>query len=83
MTSLDISSDGHSDLIPNSYDYMQLLKPVLIKYDAQNFGEIVINVTGSVLDVRCSVLDFSRPGILLIRRIYTTYLIRSPVSIER
>lgn len=82
-TSLDVSSDGHSSLIPNSYDYMQLLTPVLIRHDAQNFGEIVINVTGSVLDIRCSVLDFSRPGILLIRSIYTSYLIRSSVSVER
>jgi hypothetical protein len=62
---------------------MQLLTLDLIKPDAQKFGEIVIDVTGCVLDVRCSVLDFSRPGILLIRRIYTSYLIRSPVSIER
>ena len=80
---MDVSSDGHSGLIPNSYDYMQLLTPVLIRYDAQNFGDIVINVMRSVLGVRCSVLDFSGPGILLIRSIYTTYLIRSPVSIER
>jgi hypothetical protein len=82
-TNLDVSSDSHSGLIANKYDYVQLLIPVLIRHDVQNFGEIVINVTGSVLDSRCLVLDFSRPGILLIRSIYTTYLIRSPVSIER
>jgi len=56
-TNLDVSSDGHSGLISNKYDYMQLLIPVLIRHDVQNFGEIVINVTGSVLDSRCSVLD--------------------------
>jgi len=70
-------------MISNSYDYMQLLTPVLIRRDAQSFGERVINVTGSVLDSRCSVLDFSLPGIILIGSIYTTYLIRRPVSIER
>jgi hypothetical protein len=82
-TNLDVSSDGHSGLIPNKYDYVQLLIPVLIRYDVQNFGELIINMTGSVLDNLCSVLDFSGPGILLIRSIYTTYLIRSSLSIER
>lgn len=68
-TSLVVRGGGYSGLIPNCYDYVQSLTPALIRHDAQNFGDIVRNVTGSVLDSQYSVFYFSRPGILLIRSI--------------